>query len=130
MLRLKGIGGILGKTAITGGEIPIAQTLPYGSPTLSGILYHMAKRMFTYADWQILWFILILALIFFWKQIWESNLKYLLLIIILDLLMIVYAFSDPTAYQFLVDGTLVNRLIMYQIPVVLYFCARITISSQ
>ncbi len=96
---------------------------PYGSPTLAGILSHLIRRTFTYADWQILWFVLLLVILLGWRRVWRSELKYLLLIIILDLGIIIYAFFEPNAYQFLVDGTLVNRLMMYPAPVVLFFVA-------
>ncbi|MFH1684180.1 MAG: hypothetical protein ABIA67_04785 [Candidatus Margulisiibacteriota bacterium] len=109
-------------SAVTG-QAAISPSLPYGSPTLVGILSNLAKRAFTYADWQILWFVLLLVLLLGWQHIWRSKLKYLLLIIILDLGIIVYAFLDPNTYQFLVDGTLVNRLMMYLAPVTLYFIA-------
>lgn len=134
MRQITGLGGkltaIFGGAAITGAETPIAENLPYGLPTLANILSHLTRRMFTYADWQILWFVFIFVLLFSYKQIWGSKLKYLLLIIILDLGMVVYAFSDPGTYQFLVDGTLVNRVLMYQIPIVLYFCASLCINIK
>ncbi len=125
--RISGLGAklaaIFGRSAVTGAEAPLTEALKYGIPTLPNILYHLGRRMFAYADWQILWFVFILVLLFSWKRIRGSNLKYLLLIIIFNLGMIVYAFSDPVTYQFLVDGTLVNRIMMYQIPVVLFFVA-------
>ena len=115
--------GIIGKTAITGGEIPLSQNLPYGEPTLPNIFYHLGRRMFTYADWQILYFVLMLVLIFNWKQIWESKLKYLLLIIIMNFALIIYAFTEPSTYNYLVDGTLVQRVMMYHAPIVLFLIA-------
>ena len=97
-----------------------AATSQYGAPTLDAVLYHLGKKMFTYADWQILWFVLILVLMFCWQAIWKSELKYLLLIIILDLIMVIYGFIDPITFTFLVDGTLVQRMLMYQVPVALF----------
>jgi 4-amino-4-deoxy-L-arabinose transferase-like glycosyltransferase len=127
MRQFSGIGakiaGIFGKAAVTGMEASVSPTLPYGLPTFSNILYHLGRRVFTYADWQILWFVLLVAILVHWKKIWDTKLKYLLLVIILDAAMVFYAFSDPNTYQFLVDATLVDRLIMYQVPVVLFFIA-------
>jgi len=127
MSRIGGLGGklvtILGGAAITGAEVAVSQNLPYGPPTLAGIFHHLGRRMFTYADWQVLWFAFAAAVVFGWKKILDSKLKYLLLIIILDLGMVAYAFLDPGTYQFLVDGTLVERALMYQVPVVLFFIA-------
>lgn len=102
---------------------PLAPRLPYGLPTLQNILYHLGRRMFFYADWQILWFMFVLVLIFCWKDIFNSKLKYLLLVIVLNSAMIIYAFFEPNTYQFLVDGTLVHRTMMYQIPLILFFVA-------
>ena len=126
MRYLTGLGqkiGVFSPAAIVGAEAGAAPNLLYGSPTLLNISYQLGKRLFTYADWQLLWFVFILALLFFWQNIYKSKLKYLLLLILLDLVMVIYAFYDNTMYQFLVDGTLVERVMMYQIPVVLYFVA-------
>ncbi|MDD4179990.1 MAG: hypothetical protein PHH14_08145 [Candidatus Margulisbacteria bacterium] len=101
--------------------VVIPPSFPYGNPSLGEIIFHLSKRMFTYADWQILWFAFILCLLFCWRQIWDSKLKYLLLIIGLNLAAIVYSFFEPNAYQYLVDGTLVERMMMVQIPVILFF---------
>ena len=79
--------------------------------------------MFSYADWQILWFVLMLVLIFYAKDIWRSKLKYLLVIIVLDFILFIYAFSYADIYQFLVDGTLVNRVMMLLAPTTLFFVA-------
>lgn len=110
----------------TSTKISTLPSLPYGNPSLEGIFSNLGRRMFTYADWQILWFVFFLSLIFGWKFIWSSKLKYLALIIFFDLGVIIYAFMEPSAYQYLIDGTLVERLLMYFIPVVLYFTARVT----
>jgi len=115
------VTGIFSQAAVTGAEVAASSSLPYGPPTIAGIIYNLGRRMLTYADWQILWLVFILAIVFFGKYIWASKLKYLLLMIILDLLMIIYAFHNPVTYQFLVDGTLVNRTVMYQIPLTLFF---------
>ncbi|MFH1387625.1 MAG: hypothetical protein ABIH50_08165 [bacterium] len=101
----------------------ISTALPYGTPSLVNIINQISKRMFTYADWQILWFVLIIVLIFNWRQIWGSKLKLVFLIILLNLLLIIYAFTEQNAYNFLIDGTLVERIMMYQIPVVLFLIA-------
>jgi hypothetical protein len=104
-------------------EAPLAQNLTFGLPTLPDIFYHLGKRMFTYADAQILWFMLIMACLLCWKQIWQSPLKYLLLLIVLQIVLVIYAFTDPQTYQYLVDGTLVERAVMYGIPAALFFMA-------
>lgn len=101
----------------------IAAALPAGDPSLNGIFYHLFRRSFTYADYQLLWSTVILVTFCGWRKIWGSSLKYLLLIIVLDLGMIMAAFLEPHAYQYLVDGTLVNRLMMYPAPVALFFAA-------
>ncbi|MBU0630227.1 MAG: hypothetical protein KKC80_04820, partial [Candidatus Margulisbacteria bacterium] len=93
------------------------------TPALADLAYHLGRRMFTYADWQILWFVFIVVSVLGAKLIWQSYLKYGFILIVANLAMIIYAFSSPGTYQYLVDGTLVNRLMMYQIPFVLYFCA-------
>ena len=76
--------------------------------------------MFTYTDWQILYFILVIIILFAWKEIWRSNIKYLLLLLSLNLALVIYAFTDPGTYAYLVDGTLVERLMMYHAPIALF----------
>jgi len=101
----------------------LAENLSYGIPTLSGVIYNLARRMFTYADWHILWFTFIVVLIFCWKEIWGSKLRYLILLIALDLMLLIYAFLSLETYRFLLDGTLANRLMMYFIPTVFFTIA-------
>jgi hypothetical protein len=96
---------------------------PYGPATLNGIIYHLGRRMLTYADWQLLWFVFAMSIVLFWQKIWHSKLKYLLLLIILNLLLVIYGFSGQATYNYLVDGTLVQRMLMYQVPAVLFFVA-------
>ena len=93
------------------------------NPALSDLFYHLGRRMFSYADWQILWFVFIIASVLGIRLIWQSYLKYALLLILINLAMIIYSFCNPGSYQYLVDGTLVNRLMMYQVPFVLFYCA-------
>lgn len=122
MRKAEGFFSIFNQAAITGtGGAPSYENLQYGLPTLPKILYHLSAKLFTYADWQILWFVFLFVLVLYWNKIWHSTLKYLLFIIILDLLMVIYAFYEPYTFQFLVDGTLVNRIVMYQVPIVLFF---------
>jgi len=103
--------------------LPAAINAPYGPPTLAGILQQLGRRMFFYADWQILWFVLSVSLVLCWQKVWRSKLKYLVLIILLNLLMMTYGFTEQNAYNFLVDGTLVQRMLMYQVPVALFLAA-------
>ncbi|PIS29971.1 hypothetical protein COT42_03765 [Candidatus Saganbacteria bacterium CG08_land_8_20_14_0_20_45_16] len=105
-------------------EPAVNSSAPSLQPTLGNILQHLTSRMFTYADWQILWFVFGLTLVFCWQHIFQTTLKYLLLIIGLDLIMVIWLFFDPASYQFLVDGTLVNRILMNEVPVVLFFTAQ------
>ncbi|MBU0630595.1 MAG: hypothetical protein KKC80_06755, partial [Candidatus Margulisbacteria bacterium] len=95
------------------------------APALADLIYHLGRRMFTYADWQILWFVFIVVSILGAGLIWRSYLKYGFILIIINLAMIIYAFSNAGTYQYLVDGTLVNRLMMYQAPFVLFYCATV-----
>ena len=95
----------------------------YGRPTLSGILFHLGRRMYTYADWQILWFVFPAAIALCWQRFWRSQLKYLGLIILLDFFMMLYGFTEQNAYNYLVDGTLAQRMLMYQVPAALFLAA-------
>lgn len=99
------------------------------NPALNDLFYHLGRRMFSYADWQILWFVFIVASILGFRLLWQSYLKYGCLLIVINLAMIIYSFCNPGSYQYLVDGTLVNRLMMYQVPFVLFYCAIIITES-
>lgn len=99
------------------------------NPALNDLFYHLGRRMFSYADWQILWFVFIVASVLGLRLLWQSYLKYGCLLIVINLAMIIYSFCNPGSYQYLVDGTLVNRLMMYQVPFVLFYCAIIITES-
>ena len=120
ILKLGGkFSSLMGTAAASNIETP-AQI----SPSIINVLSHIFKRLFTYADWQILWFVFILIIILNWKQIWQkTELRYALTLILLMLSVVVYAFLDPVRYQFLLDGTLVHRTLMCLVPFVLYFTA-------
>jgi hypothetical protein len=98
-------------------------TAPYGPPNLGGIVSQIWRRMYFYADWQILWFVLPLSLIFSWQKFWSYHFKYLGLILVFSFLMMVYGFTEQNAYTYLVDGTLVQRMMMYQVPLALLIIA-------
>lgn len=95
------------------------------NPALGDLFYHLGRRMFSYADWQILWFVFIVVSVLGFRLLWKSYLKYGCLLIVINLAMIIYSFCNPGSYQYLVDGTLVNRLMMYQVPFVLFYSALI-----
>lgn len=112
------------------GAAPAAQASTpapaYGPPSLFNVLGQLSRKMFFYADWQLLWAVLLLVVIFFWPKIRRTPLKYLLLMIGLNFVMLIYAFMEPTTYPFLMDGTLVQRLMMYQVPLALFLTAMLT----
>ena len=109
--------------AASGPSAAAAINAPYGQPNLGEIIRQMGRRMFLYAEWQGLWFALPLSLIFGWQKFWGSQLKYLGLLLLLGLLTMVYGFTEQNAYTFLIDGTLVQRMLMYQVPVALFLAA-------
>ena len=80
-------------------------------------------RLFIYADWQLLWFAFIFVVIFYFTRIWKSKLKYLLLIELTNLGMIFYIFAHPGFFVWLIDGTMIQRLVMHFAPVGHYFVA-------
>jgi 4-amino-4-deoxy-L-arabinose transferase-like glycosyltransferase len=83
----------------------------------------VARKLFLYADWQLLWLLLVLVLIFCFRRAFKGALLYLLAIIVLDLCAIVFQFSFGASFQYLLDGTLLDRLVMGVVPVVLFYCA-------
>ncbi|MFA6169565.1 MAG: hypothetical protein WCW67_02170 [Candidatus Margulisiibacteriota bacterium] len=115
----------LAPAATPGTPLAAGTAAAAANPALGDLFYHLGRRMFTYADWQILWFIFIVATVLGGRLLWQSYLKYGCLLIVINLAMITYSFSNPGSYQYLVDGTLVNRLMMYQVPFVLFYSALI-----
>ena len=91
---------------------------------IQNLTYWITRRLFTYADWHILWFVFIFVSIFYFNRIWKSTLKYLLLIDILNLTMIFYIFSRPSYYKHMVNGTIIQRIVMHIVPFTIYFIAR------
>lgn len=84
-------------------------------------LWGVLPRIFNYADWGLLWFAVIILTALRWKQIMRSNLKYLLAVIVLDFGAICYALWQPAIFPHLLDGTMVQRMILSIVPITLFY---------
>lgn len=80
-----------------------------------------SKKVFLYADWHLLYLLFFIVIIFFWKQALKNF--YLLTIILADLIIIIIQFQSGEMFRWLLDGTLLDRLLMNQAPLILFFCA-------
>jgi hypothetical protein len=83
----------------------------------------LLKKQFLYADWHLLWALFILTLVFCFKRVYKVPLVFLLALVLLDQAALFMNFSFTGAFQWVLDGTLLDRLAMNSAPVVLYFCA-------
>lgn len=81
------------------------------------------RKIFLYGDWQLLGVLLIILVLFFPKSAFSSPLLYLLTILALDLLSVCIQFESGGSFHWLLDGTLIDRLLMNEMPLVLFVCA-------
>ncbi|MFC1511041.1 glycosyltransferase family 39 protein, partial [Candidatus Margulisiibacteriota bacterium] len=104
-------------------EITAETGLPPVSERLGPALKTFRDKMFFFGNWHLAWGVIVLSLIFFGRKIFKTPLVYLLAIIALNLC---YTFAGLTlldTYRFLRDGTLLNRMMLYYMPLVILFCA-------
>jgi len=78
-------------------------------------------KMFHSANWQLSFALLVLVLVFFFKKIKKEKI-FLLAIILANLLTLIFIFQFTDAHKSLLDGTLLNRVMMPMMPIVLFFC--------
>lgn len=95
------------------------QTLASPNPNFSDFTLFFDK-MFNSANWHLAWILLVLAMVLFYKKITKEK-TFLLVVILLNLAALAYLFLFTGSHQYLLDGTLWNRVMMYMMPVVLFF---------
>jgi len=105
---------------------PAPTTLPKTNVIFSTFL----RKNFLYADWHLTWLLLLIALIFFYKRSFGLPHVLLLAIIFLDITAVFVQFSSGEQFKWLLDGTLLDRLIMNEVPIILYFCAEVILPSM
>jgi hypothetical protein len=110
-------------TPFSQSEIAKTAQLPPLAERISTAWPIFRDKMFFFGNWGLSWGLLLLSIIFFGRTIFRSNLKYLLVVIFLNLFYVFSAVTMTNAFNYLVDGTLMNRLMMYQMPLVIYFVA-------
>jgi len=100
----------------------VAQPAPEESklPVIAAIF---GRKLFLYGDWHLTWGLFVLSLVFFYKRAFRPPLVYLLAIILLDFSSLFVQFGSGETFRWLLDGTLFDRLVMNEVPVVLYFAA-------
>jgi len=81
------------------------------------------RKLFYYADWHLLWGLFVISLILFYKNTFRRPLVLLLAIISLNILIVLVQFGTKEMFQWLIDGTLFDRLMIPYVIVILYFCA-------
>jgi len=101
-----------------------AEEIAFGAK-IGFIISIFFKKIFLYADWNLLWLMFAASVIIPYKNSFKNPQVFLLAIILIDLIVILGQFSSGEMFRWLLDGTLLDRLIMNQAPVVLYFCAEI-----
>jgi len=87
------------------------------------ILAIFSRKLFLYADWHLLWALVVASLVFFYRRVFSQPLVFLLMIVGLDLLSLFVQFGSGATFVLLLDGTLLDRLAMNSVPAALFFCA-------
>jgi len=91
-------------------------------PNTAVIIAVFSKKLFLYADWHLTMALFIVSLVFFFRRAVSQPAVYLLAIIIFCLSSIFIQFGSIGMFRWLLDGTLLDRLVMNEIPLILYFC--------
>jgi hypothetical protein len=119
------IAGVLNIAKNVTGMAPTpVQTAPTGEIDILGTgLVIFARKTFLYADWQLTFGLLIVILLFFFKRALRPPDLFLLMIILLDITSLFVQFGSGETWRWLLDGTLLDRLLMNEVPLLLYYCA-------
>jgi len=99
------------------------ESLPPLAERFSQALNIFFQKMFVFGNWHLAWALLVICLIFFSRIVFLTPLIYWLALIALNLIYLFAALTLTGAYKFLLDGTLLNRMMMYQLPLVVLFSA-------
>ncbi|MBU0573545.1 MAG: glycosyltransferase family 39 protein [Candidatus Margulisbacteria bacterium] len=85
------------------------------------ILLEIWNRLALQGNWNICWFTFFLASLLLCVRIVKTNLKYLFLLVVLNLATILYAAFLKIHFRYIMDGTLLVRLLMYVQPLAVFF---------
>ena len=123
--KVSALSGVIQKfTAAGTGKVinsaPAAGEQENRLPVVAGMFL---TKAFLYGDWQLLWGLFIFAIIFFYKSAFSQPFGYLLTIILLDSASVFMNFYSSDYFKYLLDGTLLDRLVMNSMPLMLFFCA-------
>ena len=83
------------------------------------------RKIFLYGDWQLLGALLLISLIFFPGAAFASPMVYLIVIFFVDILSVFVQFETGGSFRWLLDGTLLDRLVMNEMPLALFISAEI-----
>ena len=116
----------------TSGDTIVAAVRVHSPPSLARtgeILRIFARNSLLHGNWQLLWALFAAALAFFPRRCLSKPLSYLLAMILLGLAALLVQFESGEMFQWLSDGTLLDRLVMNFAPVALFFCAEAALPS-
>ncbi|MBN3033539.1 MAG: glycosyltransferase family 39 protein [Candidatus Saganbacteria bacterium] len=88
------------------------------------------NKLLFYGDWQLTWGLLALALVFFYRQALAEPLRYLLIVLVLSLCSVFVQFEVNSTFVWLLDGTLMSRLLMNEAPLALFLAAEIILRGE
>lgn len=85
------------------------------------IIQYFYQKLFFYGNWNIAWFVFAVALIFSFKELLKTRYLYSLMMIILVMSAFAFLYYITPSYQWLLDGTTLNRNVLVIMPLVIYF---------
>ncbi|NQU16572.1 MAG: glycosyltransferase family 39 protein [Candidatus Saganbacteria bacterium] len=84
------------------------------------ILQQVYKKFLFEGNWHLAWFAFVLSFLAFYKKIFQSKLKYLYLLTLLNLIVLFIVFCFTEMYQWLLGASVTfNRLVLAYMPIVL-----------
>lgn len=94
-------------------------------PDMGTTLAIFGRKLFLYADWHLTMALFVITLLFFSRRAFSQPAVYLLSLVALAVFSVFMQFESTAMFRWLLDGTLLDRLIMNEIPLILFFCAEV-----
>ncbi len=85
------------------------------------IIIKFYEKMFFSGNWHLLWILVFLTIIFYFRKVVAPPRIYLLAALILNILLLAFIYYSTPSYVFLLDGTTLNRNLLILCPLAVFF---------
>ena len=109
------------KFPVSHDQMPQISKLLENFERLPVIIIKFYEKMFFSGNWQLLWLLVLLTIIFYFRKVFSPPRIYLLSALILNLLLLGFIYYSTRSYGFLLDGTTLNRNLLLFSPLAVFF---------